>query len=189
MSEEMVVCLCAPTLAGMKTGSLISGLFTGSDDLRVYLRRLNRRLGKKGIRVIPLRFCKGQALLYMYRPHQLLRDLQDPDARQLLQDCGYSVDSVSRCVAQLRQRLRTAAEFPHEIGLFLGYPPEDVCGFIENKARGSKLTGYWKVYGDVDAAQKRFARYRRCTENYCARWQGGAAIERLAVTLPVQRSM
>ena len=29
---------------------------------------------------------------------------------------------------------RKIDEFPHDIGLFLGYPPEDVLGFITNKA-------------------------------------------------------
>lgn len=48
-------------------------------------------------------------------------------------------------------------EFPHEVGLFLGYPPEDVEGFIENKARSCKITGYWKVYSDEEKA-KRFLR-------------------------------
>ena len=53
------------------------------------------------------------------------------------------------------QRLGQAAEFPHEIGLFLGYPPEDVQGFLENRL--CKCVGCWKVYGDEQAAQNGFA--------------------------------
>ena len=49
------------------------------------------------------------------------------------------------------------------MGLFLGYPPEDVRGFIENRAAGCKLIGCWKVYGDVDAAKEKFASFERCT--------------------------
>lgn len=60
-------------------------------------------------------------------------------------------------------RLRNNADFPHEVGLFLGYPPEDVRGFIENRASGFKLIGCWKVYGDVDAARKKFESFESCT--------------------------
>ena len=48
----------------------------------------------------------------------------------------------------LIRRLQDEAEFPHEIGLFLSYPPEDVQGFIDHHARDFKLSGLWKVYGD-----------------------------------------
>ena len=37
-------------------------------------------------------------------------------------------------------------DFPHEIGLLLGYPPEDVSGFIENGGKNFLCSGYWKVY-------------------------------------------
>ena len=39
--------------------------------------------------------------------------------------------------SRLIKRLNEDAEFPHEIGLFPGYPPEDVRGFIENRAERS----------------------------------------------------
>lgn len=78
--------------------------------------------------------------------------------------------------------LRQDAEFPHEIGLFLGYPPEDVQGFMENKAARHKLAGCWKVYGDVDAAQQTFARYKKCTRVYLDQWRRGATLERLTVS-------
>ena len=51
-------------------------------------------------------------------------------------------------------RLRRESDFPHEVGLFLGYPPRDVEGFIREKARRAKCTGAWKVYGDEEAARK-----------------------------------
>ena len=60
-------------------------------------------------------------------------------------------------------RLRRESDFPHEVGLFLGYPPRDVEGFIREKARRAKCTGAWKVYGDEEVARKTFALYKRCT--------------------------
>ena len=42
--------------------------------------------------------------------------------------------------------LSGSCAFPHEIGLFLGYPFEDVMGFIENKGENYLCSGCWKVY-------------------------------------------
>ena len=67
-------------------------------------------------------------------------------------------------------------------GLFLGYPPEDVEGFIYRRSE-AKYTGYWKVYGDVESAQRTFQRYRRCTDNYLKQASRGLEIERLTVAI------
>ena len=69
------------------------------------------------------------------------------------------------------------------MGLFLSYPPEDVKGFIENRAANAKCTGVWKVYGDEEKARSLFAKYRKCTEIYCTLWQSGLKLEQLAVAV------
>ena len=68
MSEEMVVRQCAPTLAGIKAGSLFPCPCTDRDALLDEVRQLNRRLSPKGLCLLPLRFTEGSALLYLYRP-------------------------------------------------------------------------------------------------------------------------
>ena len=86
-----------------------------------------------------------------------------------------------RCIAQLIRRFREDGQFPHEVGLFLSYPPEDVQGFIDHRACDFKCAGLWKVYGDERRALRLFSRFKHCTEDYCARWQTGWDIDRLAV--------
>ena len=58
-------------------------------------------------------------------------------------------------------RIAMSKDFPHEIGLFLGYPIEDVVGFIRYAGKGCKLSGLWKVYGDAEAASRLFDRLSR----------------------------
>ncbi|MBQ9120870.1 MAG: DUF3793 family protein [Clostridia bacterium] len=181
MSEELLIQHCAPTLAGIKTGSLFSCPITDERELRESLGRLNRLLVKKGLRVLPLRVENGRALIYVYRPQRLKRDLSHQTAARLLNERNYTTLSSDRCVLELINRLKDHEEFPHEIGLFLGYPPEDVDGFITHRAANSKLAGTWKVYGNVDEAQKTFARYKKCTDVYRAHFADGTPIERLAV--------
>ncbi|MBQ7128480.1 MAG: DUF3793 family protein, partial [Clostridia bacterium] len=74
-------------------------------------------------------------------------------------------------------------QFPHEVGLFLGYPPEDVKGFIENNAKCSKCVGCWKVYGDEEKAKKCFENYKKCTRIYKELYLKGKTIERLTVAV------
>ena len=80
-----------------------------------------------------------------------------------------------------------SGELPHEVRLFLSYPPEDVKGFIENHAANAKCTGVWKVYGDERQARQTFARYKKCTQTYCERWRSGVELDRLAVADRIER--
>ena len=161
MSEELVIRQAAPTLAGIKTGSLFPCPCEDKAALLAEIRAFNRRYQARGLCLLPLRFTKGKALLYLYRPAALQRDL-DSDAA-------------------LVRRMRSSAEFPHEVGLFLSYPPEDVKGFIENRAANAKCTGVWKVYGDERQARQTFAKYKKCTQVYCERWQSGSGLDKLTV--------
>ena len=179
MSEDLLIRHCSPTLAGIKTGNLFSCACPSRKDLTRDLCRLNKKLVPKGIRVLPLRVCKGRALIYAYRPNALESDLTDHRARALLLKYGYVPENPNGCVVHLIHRLRSEGEFPHEIGLFLSYPPEDVKGFLEH--RPCKCVGCWKVYENEEAAQKTFAKYKACTRVYCRQLASGIDIERLTV--------
>jgi len=181
MSEELVVRCCAPTLASLKTGNMFTCRCTSIKELYDYIRSLNRRLVRKGLRVLPLRYRDGVGLVYVYRPKKLCQDLKHETACRLLRDRGYSCDNPNRCICQLRQRIAQSEEFPHEVGLFLGYPPEDVDGFIHRKDQ-AKCCGCWKVYGDEESARRTFARYRKCTDAYLSQLEKGSNLERLAVS-------
>ena len=183
MSEEMIVRHCSPTLAGLKTGNLFSCTYRGRAEILAFLREWNNKLRSKGVRLIPLRLADGKALIYVYRPSQLSRDLSDSAVCELLSQRGYCTESCEKCVVELMRRVRESGDFPHEIGLFLGYPCEDVRGFIENKAAFAKCVGCWKVYGDADKAQKQFAKYKKCISIYQKQWTDGKPITKLTVTL------
>ncbi len=171
----------APTLAGLKTGNLFSCKFDSYDELVRDIRAINRAVTRKGLRLIPVRRSGKRALLYLYRPARLRQDLASSGAAELLKREGYTDLREDSCLRELMRRLQVSGAFPHEIGLFLSYPPEDVRGFIENCGHGGKCCGCWKVYGDVGKAQKTFGMYKKCTEHYRRSYSMGVPIERLAV--------
>ena len=77
MSDELIVKKCSPTLAGIKTGNMFSIRITKDEDVYSEIRELNRFLLGKGIRVIPLKVTKELALIYVYRPKFLKKDLKE----------------------------------------------------------------------------------------------------------------
>lgn len=184
MCEEMIIKYCSPTLMGIKTGNMFSFAYTSAVTLREDIREMNRRLKDKGLRVLPLKITQKNALIYVYRPKKLQTDLDNDIARKLLSNKGYTFFRGENCVVKLIERIRKSDSFPHEIGLFLGYPPEDVKGFIEQGARGCKFTGVWKVYSDENKAKALFEQYKKCTEdNIFKMLQYNSKIEELTVAV------
>ncbi len=178
MPEELIIQQASPTLAGLKTGSLFTCPFQSEQQLRKEIEQLNLRLAPKGVQVRILRL-RRRALLYLYRPEHLKKDFQEQAVAEILQSYGYRTGDAEGCVAKLGEKIRNSEEFPHEIGLFLGYPAEDVRGFIEGSE--CKCVGCWKVYGDEASAQRRFAQFQKCTRVYSSLYQRGRSIERLTV--------
>ena len=178
--EETVIRMAAPTLAGIKTGSLFPYYYESREELGKEMGRLNRLLIPRGLRLVLLRMTERSALLYLYRPSELEKDLKDRTADELLRCAGYPCPNCGACLRHLLKRFHCEEEFPHEIGLFLSYPPEDVKGFLEDRDNYKSIC-LWKIYGDEDRAKRLCARYKKCTECYCRMWKTGRRLEQLAV--------
>ena len=182
MAEEILIRQGAPTLAGIKTGSLFPCPCEDREALMTDIRRLNRRLSPKGLCLLPIRFLAGQALLYLYRPAGLRRDLRNAQASELLRQAGYGDDSCALCGAACTAlpRKRGVSSRGRAVSQL---SPEDVKGFIDHRAGGFKCAGLWKVYGDEEKARSLFEKYRKCTEIYCTLWQSGLKLEQPAVAV------
>ncbi len=183
MSESDLFQHGASTLAGIKPGSLISGSCSSRKELNGMLSRWNRLLSDRGIRFIPVKYMDRRTLVYVYRPAQLQKLLSNPAVQKFLFSCGYHRWDMNACIKHLIRRLQENEGFPHEIGIFLGYPLEDVSGFMKHQGKNFKYAGLWKVYGDVDASRMLFQKYRRCTEIMYRRASNGADLRSLTVKL------
>ncbi len=120
----------------------------------------------------------NKATFLLYRKGALEKYLSSPEIKDKLCEYGYFDIAPAMMLKKLSQRYAAhickGEEFPHEMGLFLGYPPEDVKGFVEEKGRGYKLSGYWKVYGDADYCRKLFASFDLAREQLVRLVAGGA---------------
>lgn len=183
MLEDQIILYCAPTLAGIKTGNLFTCAYESKRQIASEINKLNRRIVPKGLCVLPLKFQRNRVLIYVFRPNILENDLSREEALKLLAKAGYQADTARQCIMELIHRLNESEGFPHEIGLFLGYPPEDVEGFIENKSQNYKCVGCWKVYGNEEEAKRQFMRFDKCTKCYYRYLRSGLGLDQLAVVV------
>lgn len=171
--ETVMIEQCAPVLAGLKPAGLFRYETRDRADLARRVAGWNAQLNPKGLQVRVLRGCIAtrQYLVYVYRAAKLQTVLADAA------DCNALLDQLSLrlcCAAE-------AADFPHEIGVFLGYPLEDVVGFIRHRGKCFTCCGCWKSYGDPAAAQQHFDQLAKCTAVYLRLFHSGTPILKLAV--------
>lgn len=181
MSEELLVTHCAPTFASIKTGNLFPYSFSDKAKLKKEIIKFNSEYTSRGLCLIPVNVSENRALLLLFRPEHLQRDLENYKSDEILKSLGYTKGGYHKHISTLVKRFNSKSKFPHEVGLFIGYPPEDVEGFIKNEAKDCKYVGTWKVYGDVDKAKERFSKYKKCTETYKKLLSSGVKLSKLVV--------
>lgn len=175
----MLYCFSAPTIKGIKSASLINfRRYSGENIKSIWLSHADEWLSPFGLEWVLLNEgCESdKALVLIYRRELLAKALGCDGACCILEANGYPLNDVDACLECLRGKFCTG--FPHEIGLFLDYPPDDVRGFMENRcAKNLSCKGYWKVYGDVRGARRKFRRYRKAEcEAACLIMNGGKLI-------------
>ena len=156
--EAVLVEQCATTLAGVKPASLFR--YQGADrwQSREAAARWAKELAPYGITVRILKVCPqtGACLIYLYRAGWLRSILTEPSVRAFLERTGYEADQDCQgLLRQLSARLCLERDFPHEIGVFLGYPLEDVVGFIWASSRTAAGTTPAAAAGRPTATRRR----------------------------------
>ncbi len=170
---------CAPALAGIKAANLFSCFKKDFPAFESLLKQYQTAFAETDIRFCVLCECSKRYLLLVYRESALQKQLSLPLVQQILQDVGYPSGSFLQLLEHLQKRFSESDAFPHEIGLFLGYPPEDVLAFQFHKGKNFSLCGYWKVYGDPHQAQQLFRRFDRCRDAVCRRINQGFSIAQI----------
>lgn len=154
--ETQVALQCAPVVLGIKLSSI---LIVDSN----YKDRVKCMFYHTLLSCYQLFEYHHQAAFLIFFRRPLSMYLKKEDVFNILRQRGYQYDKIGLILEELASRyqhyLITRESFPHEVGLLLGYPPEDVVGFIQNHGKNYLYSGYWKVYGNVDRAKRVFERY------------------------------
>lgn len=154
--EHKIGYFCAPVIFGIKTANTASVLVAE-------LNRVKEVLQNTKIQHIVLWQRDKECLIMLYREELLNKKLENKENRAFLNRFGYSELSNLECLKNLARRFQsykhTGISFPHEIGVFLDYPLEDVKNFIIQQGKNALFTGYWKVYGELENAKAIFMMY------------------------------
>lgn len=175
--QMQMILQSAPLLKNVKMSSMFT-IPIGSD------RIVCSFLYRTGIRYHCL--CRGaeRDIILLYREDQLEEYLNLPQVSEFLSAYGYDGDSLKGRLRHLGERIswyyNQSQEFPHETGVFLGYPLEDVKGFIRFGGKNYSHTGYWKVYDKVEQAKETFRLYDEAKNTAVAEFFAGKTIREIA---------
>lgn len=159
---EMLLALhCAPLLHGLKVSNLVK--LTRNQSVA-----LCHNIKPSGLSIWFLDCEKDENQVLLYRKTEMQYMLHQIRVQEVLHQFGYAEFHVIPVLVHLSEEMRRykagEREFPHELGVLLGYPIEDVLGFMENRGENYTYCGYWKVYGNIQQAKEQFAAYNKVRE-------------------------
>lgn len=149
---------CAPVISGIKISNLLTIPVKNLKELSAVLKKteLSFRILYPG---------RERLVILIYREAELREYLERDEVREFIYSCGYETSDISKIFPMFVKRymryMELKQDFPHELGLLLGYPIEDVEGFIENHGKNFLYSGYWKVYKDAELKIRLFKNYER----------------------------
>jgi hypothetical protein len=151
----------APTLAGIKPASLMTFVNQKRNLVELWNHCKDELCKNLGIRYYELRRKEDRVIVMFYRDEALSSCLAVWKNREFLLEQGYrDSQDVEEILDDLKVRYQEE-NCPHELGVFLGYPLEDVRAFIKNNGAPCLVCKYWKVYQDVENALRVFESYDR----------------------------
>lgn len=181
MFDSCLVRQCAPTLAGVKTGNLFCLEIEDGIILCNLISRWNKTLNPKGVFARVVAEKRGRYYIYVYRNSALESVSCSCEIQNFLKRFGYAEFDVDSLLKFFRIRMTKSVCFPHEVGIFLGYPLEDVRDFIAYGGRNYKQIGCWKVYNDVQNSMHIFEVFKKCKEVLWNQFEQGISLDRLTV--------
>ena len=158
---------CGPTLMGFKVSNLVCIPSECNQAWEELLASYNEQFNKKDLFFFEVCRCRRRRMLLVYRKSQLESYLWDRKNMAFLMGQGYTPQmTLEQLLGRLRDRMEESLNFPHEIGLFLGYPLADVAYFMFTGGENYKICAEWKAYTNVKQAEYTFYRFELCRQ-YC----------------------
>ncbi len=98
----------------------------------------------------------------VFNREALINTLNIKKTRQwLVEYAAYAANAtLKQDLACLKERF-ALYPCPDELGVFLGYPIEDVVSYVQHQGKNFAYCGYWKVYHNLDQCIERFQEYDR----------------------------
>ncbi|MDY6329856.1 MAG: DUF3793 family protein [Lachnospiraceae bacterium] len=159
--ETQLALQCAPLITGLKVSNLLI-IPKGNEEV------VKRILNRTGISYYRLIQTRTKTTFLLFRRNELEEFLSDENVKNVFIRAGYKSLQIGKILRTFSLRYEAYMQgdksFPHEMGLLLGYPVEDVVGFVENNGKNFLYSGYWKVYENQKAKVKLFDKFKVAEE-------------------------
>jgi len=179
MLESLIAYHCAPALMGIKPANIAAVQKERIPNIYDEIERLNQQLCCRDIYLTIVSDSDKRVLIMVYRRKMLENHIYSAENSTFLAQFGYPSDSdIDTYLSHLKMRM-TKEDFPHEIGVFLGYPLHDIHCFINNRDGECLFIGEWRVYHNVEEAKKLFLRYKICRDALVKRIIAGKSLAQM----------
>lgn len=121
-----------------------------------------------GLSRIVLKKSSTDLQILFYDKEKLKNYLESSPAAEFLQKQGYDTSTTLEEKLELLKERFTSDSFPHEIGLFLGYPLKDVKGFTEGRKDYLRIQkSMWQVFDTAAESLQKMALFRKAERVAC----------------------
>lgn len=152
--HKMLIFYLAPVLQKIKPSELV--VLRKDCLMESWLAQKEEILGELELCCEELHISANGIYLLFYDDEMLSSSLANKSCQNILKCNDYQ---HTECLHSLLQQLKSKMKqtlFPHEIGLFLGYPAHDVAAFIKFGGKNFYLCRHWKVYHDMENTSMKF---------------------------------
>lgn len=163
---------CMPTLMKLKPASLVSFLKRYIPDRDCFLTQLNKELNQfdgdyEVLYENDTTYCilvynkeMLKEIFQKYCNHPIMKDNGYRDTKE---DINYNLNIFKNKFTNFK--IQNNHNFPHEVGILLGYPIIDVEEYIKNNGENYILCSYWKIYHNVEEAMETIQYFKQMRIN------------------------
>ncbi|MCQ2242398.1 DUF3793 family protein [Treponema sp.] len=166
--NEIFIRFSSQTFCGIKPANLFT--IPSKNFSSRTLEDWKRIAAKQNLVILSFELSSKTMMIFIYDSKWISEILKSLIVRSYLETKGYlNINDTNKTLEKLFSRIKGKENFPHEVGIFLGYPFEDVIKFEEHQGKSCKYCGYWKSYCNPEEAKKCCDRYRHCSQ-MCTQW-------------------
>jgi len=148
----------APLVLGIKPSVLLNVSLENEVEWIEFEKLFTQR---KALQTKEIRELNGRMQVIFYQREKLDLVLRQKPVQEFLITMNYPKQySLDAYLSLLKHRI-ISLKFPHEVGVFLGYPLKDVLGFMGLLPLPYKRTQGWRIYGDEPPSNEVYEKYRQ----------------------------
>ncbi|MDO0822738.1 DUF3793 family protein [Desulfosporosinus nitroreducens] len=148
----------APLVLGIKPSVLLNVSLANEVEWIKFVKLFTQQ---KALQIKKIRELNGRLQVIFYQREKLDFVLRQKPVQEFLMTMNYPKQySLDAYLSLLKHRI-ISLKFPHEVGVFLGYPLKDVLGFMGLLPLPYKRTQGWRIYGDELPSNEVYEKYRQ----------------------------